>query len=384
MSVKRTLVSDLKAVAKYPALGVWFLLLLSIPFYVLPSGLPQPGNVLIFFLLPLAFYGWNGRLPKVGSRPLKWLGWFTFWVCLVNIVWALILGEWAVSGDSFTVFPFYYLYNIIVFMVVLVMHQRFGDLFLRVTMHVLFIAVGIQCVASMFMLDATQLRNELFFNNPNQLGFWALLAASIIALCQRRLNTPKWLTSIMLLCCAYLAFVSASRAAVGGVGILFFLLLFSNPRLVVIGSLVVLGLVFAGGPVAEVLNATERRIEYRRDEQLSTGRGYDRMWTHKEHLALGAGEGAKYRFAENPDLVIEIHSSLGTVLFSYGVIGTLLFLAFLWNVISRTTLRTSLMLAPCLAYMVTHQGLRFSMLWVFLAMFVIVKRPRSAVGAESA
>ncbi len=55
------------------------------------------------------------------------------------------------------------------------------------------------------------------------------------------------------------------------------------------------------------------------------GRGYDRIWRYKQNLLFGAGEGADYRFGR----AIEMHSTLGTVLFSYGMPGFLFFCRFL-------------------------------------------------------
>src|SRR5918994_582076 len=62
------------------------------------------------------------------------------------------------------------------------------------------------------------------------------------------------------------------------------------------------------------------------DDSLA-GRGYDRIWRHPEHLVFGAGEGAGLRFTEFGGLVKEMHSTLGTVLFSYGIVGFSLFVA---------------------------------------------------------
>ncbi len=70
---------------------------------------------------------------------------------------------------------------------------------------------------------------------------------------------------------------------------------------------------------------------------------------------------------------MEIHSSVGTILFSYGIVGSILFLVFTWRLIRRARWRLLILLLPPLLYAGAHQGLRFTMLWTVLAVFVALK-----------
>ena len=70
---------------------------------------------------------------------------------------------------------------------------------------------------------------------------------------------------------------------------------------------------------------------------------------------------------------MEIHSSAGTILFSYGIVGALLFLVFTWRLIRGARARLVITLLPPLLYTGAHQGLRFTTLWVVLAAFVALK-----------
>lgn len=90
-----------------------------------------------------------------------------------------------------------------------------------------------------------------------------------------------------------------------------------------------------------------------------------RILEHPEHLAFGAGEGAVDRF--DPVHPIEIHSSAGTLLFSYGVVGSALFLLFLYHVLKLASPYLIAHLIPVTFYTLTHQGLRESMFWILLA-----------------
>lgn len=372
----------LREVLRHPALATWCLFLLAIPFYVLPSGMPQPSDALAVLGVPIAILGWNGRLHRTLGSATRPLLWFTLWVCIVDYGWAIVTGNWSFF-KSYTIFPVYYLFNIAVFTTVLIIYQRFGDIVLRLALYVLFGSVIFQVIAS-FMMGSGLYRGQLFFNSPNQLGYYALLAAGMIALLQRRCQFGLLWASVALTGCAYLALLSASRAALGGIAILFFLLVFSSPRVIIIASLAAVGLLTIGGPISHAIDTVEERVVRNRHPQTSfiEERGYDRIWEHKEYLLLGAGEGDVARFRDTPLSPGEVHSSFATVLFSYGILGMVIFATFLWRVLLGASLRASVMLLPTLAYTLAHNGLRFTMLWVSLAIFVALKVPPRAQSAR--
>ena len=357
-----------------PLLLFWCGFLLLMPFYVLPVGLPQPDDAMVVILAPLVLASWNGRLSRASIRTLRPLLWFTLWVVLVNVAWILILANF---GKDLR-YPLFYIFNALVFVIALILHERHGELFVRLTYVCVFAAVMFQCAFSL-VFRSSLARDTLFFDNPNQLGYYALLAACVITLTQRRLKIGLFTSSIAITGCGYLALISASRSAVAGVVILVILSVFSNPRLIVIGSLFAVLLFVAGGPVARAVDSMQHRMSSSRgDESLSffEQRGYDRIWSNKEYLVLGAGEGARARFQETTVIKhAEIHSSIGTIVFSYGIVGLGLFILFIARLVEGSPWRTMLVLLPPLTYTVAHQGLRFTMLWVLLALFVALKSP---------
>jgi hypothetical protein len=90
------------------------------------------------------------------------------------------------------------------------------------------------------------------------------------------------------------------------------------------------------------------------DDSLA-GRGYDRFWRFPEYLIFGAGEGDFQRFAGMYD--VEIHSTLGSLVFSYGIVGAgLAVLATLMTIERRPA--GLLYLMPAMAYGVAHNGIR--------------------------
>lgn len=362
-----------EVVAK-PVLLVWALFILTIPFYVVDSGLPQPGNLLILLLFPYA-YRWRRTMTPGLRKTLRMFTWFVIWVCVVNYGWAVLLNKWQLKP---MLFPLYYLFNWGVLLVSFVVYQRHGDSFLRITLYCVFIDVLVQVIAS-FAIGGTG-RGSLFFNNPNQLGYYALLAACVIGVAQRRIGLGLIPASVGLTGCGYLALVSASRASVLGIALLGVLLVFSNPRVIIGASLAIVALLAIGGPLASALDSAEQRMDQmqkRNDRSFMSERGYDRLWEYKEYAILGAGEGETSRFNDpwSKTEAHEIHSSAATIVFCYGVVGTCLFVGFMYRIIKRAPLRLMIMLVPTLGYTFAHQGLRFTMMWVTLSVFVAVKTP---------
>jgi hypothetical protein len=368
--------SEITQVMRDPTLVVWSLFVLLIPFYVFSSGLPQPGDLLLVPLALIALRTWNGRLDRSARRPLSTLIAFTAWVIAVDWGWALILGNFGVFGpDTFLLFPVYYIYNTLVFLIVCVLYQRYGARFLWLTLHIVFCAVLVQAAASLLLHRGSTFRGSGFFNNPNQLGFFALVSASIIALGKRWLGFGTIKSGVGLTICSYLALLSASRAAVIGCGLLFALTVISNPRRIAVVGLVILGLVAIGGPISDALDETQQRLVENRYPQFTffQERGYDRILANKEYWLLGAGEGGTGRFAETTLIgSTEIHSSLGTIFFCYGLVGLALFLTFLARVVEGAPLRSMIILIPTFTYTIAHQGLRSTPVWILFGVFVCI------------
>lgn len=390
VKIPRTVVAMVRETARLmrdPALLVWSLFVFLIPFYVFSSGLPQPGDVLVIPLAVIALRSWNGRLDRGARRPLSMLIAFTVWVLIVDWGWALILGNFGLFGkDTFLLFPVYYVYNTLVFLIVCVLYQRYGVRFLWLTLHIVFVTVLVQAAASVIVHRSQTFRGVGFFNNPNQLGFFALVTASIIALGKRRLGFGFVKTGVGLTVCLYLALLSASRAAVIGCALLFALAVIANPRRVAVVAAVIFGLVVIGGPISDAIDNTQQRLVANRYPQFNffEERGYDRILANKEYWLLGAGEGGTGRFAETTLIgTTEIHSSLGTIFFCYGIVGIALFLAFLWRVVEGAPLRSTVLLIPTLSYTIAHQGLRSTPVWILFGVFVCIRHMQRVAPAQN-
>ncbi|HEY1064471.1 MAG TPA: hypothetical protein VGE52_00115, partial [Pirellulales bacterium] len=96
----------------------------------------------------------------------------------------------------------------------------------------------------------------------------------------------------------------------------------------------------------------------------------DRIWNHPEYLLFGAGEGAYTRFHSHINL--ELHSSLGTLLFCYGLIGLLLFFRTIAVLVRDCGWRVLWYFAPAMAYGLTHNGLRQTEFWLIAVLIVCI------------
>jgi hypothetical protein len=59
---------------------------------------------------------------------------------------------------------------------------------------------------------------------------------------------------------------------------------------------------------------------------------------------------------------------MATLFFCYGIVGMLVFGTFVWGTMAGSGLRAWIIIGAALAYGMSHQGLRFRLLWLLLGM----------------
>lgn len=344
-------------------LGVWVSSVIAVPFYVLPSGQPQPSD---WFMLAAALMSFGIRVPKQTLRLIyRWtipaIG-FPLYALLITSFWV-----WRLGDERMLLAPAYYAFNALVFLAFLRAAAVFRARFLQLIVCGYIVSLLIQ-LALLATGYSAGVRATASFNNPNQLGYFSLLVATMIALAAgggpARL-LPKWVAVIGLLAALWVAAVSLSKAAVVGVALLCAMLVRARPALAAGVLLAGLGLSYVVNldPVVTALHQRIQMIGKDSDDSLEA-RGYSLIWEHPEHLLLGAGEGANYRFGRG----IEIHSTFGTLLFCYGIPGLSLFCWLLYKIYRKSGVQTFQFLVPALVYGLTHHGLRFTELWILLAL----------------
>ena len=365
-------------VSNWP-LYLWFLYPIFYPYYFFSSGLPQPSDVILVILIGVALAsGWKLHsfdfITKRNSLKA-----FVAYVVVVNTIWFLFIDQSNEKPFPSIFHSAFYIYNFFVFVIALLLYERFRLKFVKFTAYSLGISLLVQAVWAV-VTNAAVSRSPLFFNNPNQLGYYALLSGTILTLI-----TSKFRINILFQIASYFSFlllclVSSSKAAMAG-ALLLIVLAFVNQGLlnfkqlvaiavvVLIGNYFVMNIELGKG----LFNYSANRFETigESGDDSAEGRGYDRIINNPEYLFLGAGEGGYYRFETAIELH-EIHSTFGTVLFSYGVIGFYLFMAFLIQIYKGGRLFNFFYSLPAFIYSITHQGLRSTLFWILLAIVCIM------------
>lgn len=342
---------------------VWGFVILSLSFNLYGPGRPQPGDFLMLGVLCLPILLVRFQMPPAIKLPVLSLVAFLIYVFGCNFVWAAATGEW----DFFKASTFY-AFNFCVFLGYLVMLGDRGDDWLRWTLYGFAATLLMLALLSVPFGDRAESgRLELFFVNPNQLAYHVLLCASIVVMLAPRYNVPRFVLYGLLACAVYIELRTYSRAGILGIALLAAIQFAHRPTLVTLVALPVLVLALYLDLRALDTDLWEHRVETVQQastEDYVTDRGIDRLYEHPEYLFAGAGEGYHLRFHHNK---LEIHSSAANLIFSYGVVGTILFLIFLRLLSVAAGVRLTLLMIPALSYSLFHQGMRARPFWILLA-----------------
>jgi hypothetical protein len=353
----------------------FFLLMLYMalkPFYLLPSGLPQLADIVLVAAILLVF----AAVPVVLTREYRAIAFSSFafacYTLVVNTGWALVTESYGMI-----VYGVFYSFNALA--VYLILRLAVFDCTKTVDFVTIGVVLGalIQAVYIPLFGEATPGGRETgAFNNPNQLGYYGLLCASLIALLSNVTQVSRLALGLGVGASIVLTLFSLSKAAMISTAMLLLLHFFRKPSQVVI--LVLVAILAAGlSEEATLLDNARSRLENigAQKDDSAEGRGYARIVNYPEHLAFGAGESGYSRF---PDIYGELHSTLGTVLFSYGLVGLFLFGRFVLRILFASSLRYFVYCFPAFLYGVTHQGLRFTPLWVLLTLIAVVYAARAS------
>jgi hypothetical protein len=355
------------AALRHAPLFVLFVYFLVAPFYVLPSAMPQPADLAILALGVLVGIG-TGFIPAFRHFFSSYaLLYFVSYVAAVSAYWAILEQRLALGKGTILINPLFYAFNLVVFVAVVTLYVRFRATMLRAVTLAASTTLLVQFALALLHPATGSIRQEIFFNNPNQLGFFALLSVTIFAIGAKWLRLPFWYQVVTYGAAVYLTLVSLSKAAIIATAILIVITLIRRPGSVIVSGLVIVTLVFLTDFGAALVRSTEERLDTvgrTKDDSLEA-RGYHRIVDFPEYLAFGSAEGAYDRF--DPAHPIEIHSSPGTILFSYGLVGSAAFLFFLLHVVKRAPVYLVAHLLPVAFYSVTHNGLRDSLFWILLA-----------------
>lgn len=347
------------------------------PFYLWSSGLPQIADFLLIISMILYLFSLRFKL-SIGKhqKSLLMMGLlFVVWIILVNSVWMLKLQV----TDRFILSTLFFIYNYMVFLYTMLLANKYGEYLVKIIYAAVIISLIIQLIMYFSQGGFVGGRQTGSFNNPNQLGYYALLMMSFLMFSSSRINVKiRWhlfaiFTSIIFV------FSSLSKAAIlSGIGLLVFYI-FANSsnrrfkkKIIIVALIlsVIAGIIYSTTNIIQdnqLINSVQRRIDgigNDSDDSLE-GRGYYRIYEYPEYWLFGAGEGMYSRFRHQS---MEFHSTLGNIQLSYGIIGTLLFISIMIMALKRDKYKSWYILVFVMAYGLTHNGIRNSLLWILLAL----------------
>lgn len=351
------------------------------PIYLWSSGSLQISD--IFMLLSLVFVMIHQRgkiiVDSESYRLLKLILFIVLYQAIINGIWSIII------GNNLNKATLYYLFNMLAVLLTILIIKNFS--FEVVSKYIIVGCFISLCITNIgLFLRIGGIRRLGFFNNPNQLGYYALI---IFSICLLYFSYTKMFFKVSIIVMSIWAIIaSGSKAAFIGAVLLFLLhLLFGDSRknktvnklvvqillLIIITAL--LYLLFFGNNNFLVSNKTLMFVRKRilsmsteTDSSLGASRGYDRIFELGINFIWGMGEGYYYRFTTLSGL--EAHSSYVTLIVSYGLFGFLGYIALIWKFTSyKPCFRKNLIvLSGVLLYGVTHNGLRNTLLWILLTL----------------
>lgn len=355
--------------------------------YVFPSGYPQICDAfLLAFTFAVFFQVLTGRIMLARNNFLGTWFLLVLWLTAVNLVWVLIYQQSSKEIAHLMLLPpFYYWHNFLLG----------SALFLYLTQKPLaggVVEVGLSIAllisASGVLLGMEEAgRATGFFNNPNQLAHFALCSLAVILVSYRG-KIPLFPLPLAAVASGLISILGpASLGAISGLILLLGGWMVANIQYLrraiqaaaaamVLAAAVLVFDSYAGGGLERSLvnrfSVSERKLL----ELLEGGRGYDRFLSYPEYLVLGAGEGAWHLRFQPYHHGVEIHSSLGTILFCYGAVGLALFLFLLWIVVRSCPIYVSCLVAGLIVYSLTHMGLRTDTFWIFLVVAYATYSPK--------
>ena len=271
------------------------------PFYFWRSGLPQPADFIFVVLILMVLLRVDvGKIFSYFYRQkivvLALL--FVFWIFTINSVWTISL------SNPRMMFPtVFYLYNVMVFITVLILVHRYGHLFMKVFFLAVVLSVSIQFVMFLAAGGYAGGRGTANFNNPNQLGYYGLLALVSVFYVQSKIYINKWFLIFSAVASFTLLLVSLSKAAIVSALVLFplhFIFQLMNARnrmfMIILTIIIAVMAIFIIGfdlvsitdiPLLEAVNRRLLSIGQDSDDSLE-GRGYDRIYDHPEYWIFGS------------------------------------------------------------------------------------------------
>lgn len=349
---------------------IWFFYLLLFPYQFFPPGNLQICDYLMVFGILI-----NAKSFKITLKRGAFEYWFFLFISysfVVNSFFSAIENDFSFIKSSLN-----YFYCFCVFFFILKISEQY--LFLFYTK--IFIFITFVTLIIFFPLKISQdgiFRGQMYFNNPNQLGLWALILL-VITLLNPEDKSISIIKYISIFIAILFIIYSISQAAIISAALLLLYNFIKSIRSFIIVTLVLLGSFFVVESKYnqdwllefDIFSNLGKRFENEKEDDGDNsleGRGYDRIWENPKFLIFGAGEGKFSRFDSGFE-GMELHSSLGSILFCYGLIGFFPFFIIHFLVFRNSNLSGKVLLVSIIIFTLVHMVLRWPL--YYLAIYFI-------------
>ena len=376
---------------------LFVLALATKPLYLRSSGSVQLSDIL--FVLVFCLQLFNKPAITQTERENKWIS--AFLICVIyqfciNAFWTFRIQDQLLE-DSYALLKstLFYAFNFIVCITIFQLRSLRGysyALKLYLIGTVLSIVIAL---VGLLTKSNSKIRATGTFNNPNQLGYFAIISLTAIVFFAKDINPT--IRMVLVVFCICMSTVSMSKASIVASAILLFAYflnsrdrvgvakVFSIFAAILAVAVLIYTLMYADWEFLStkpfILSLRKRMgaITTENDSDLGLGRGYERVREIGFWNICGVGEGAYNRFEILKGK--EVHSLFASFIVSYGYIGLLLlaWITFTPIFTNKRYLRGLLCFSGVMAYCVTHNGVRSTLLWALLAMLMI--RPESNLQA---
>jgi len=356
-----------------------------IPLYIFPSGSLQPVDFFILFIVILSLFKiTNERLILL--RELASLLPFILWVMLIQL-----------SYFAFNVDDIGYLKKAAEMVYLFTLTCGFLIVFRAICgkQSINFVYFGI--IISLLLIfvvpgnpDTQGVRLSFSFNNPNQLGYFAIMLLSYHIIIHNNKDiinngyggkVCKIFIYVSFIFAHIFVLLSLSKSAIGAILMLDYYIFSKQLKLkfiaiiiTILAVLVVLMLFCLPQIARDRILSSSDYLTQRMNMTKVEDRYYRNMgrlvFKHDWQVITGIGIGYRQNIEDNA----EIHNTYLMILRAYGVIGVLLFCFWFFKIImmSRRIEGGVFITTALLLYNIFHYGLRSRSLWIFLAFLIVL------------
>lgn len=359
------------------ALSAIIVFILLQPFYLWESGLPQISHIM-FAVMFISVFVSGGLVIRLDdhfqARAILYMALFTGWVFIVDGIYSVTEDTLVPIGNAT-----YYAFGLIFALLFLTVINRGGEAAARALYYAFAFVAITQAMISVAGLGRTywNVRAMNFFNNPNQLAYFAVMMSVHLNYFGRQLKINFALHNLALICLVYVCFRSLSRAGAGAIMATALLEYALFERNMIRWSVILLAFILVGGLYGERIwnyvfdayyNARfaggEISGRYSGINQFGESRHYNYLLVEPSRLLVGWGDG---QFQEHFGGLVELHATLPGVLLNFGVPGITLFLLMMWNATRANWKEAVTTLGPLIIFGFTHNGIRNPLLYAIIA-----------------